>query len=453
MEWQSLWDTHIQPLLKSNQFLQGGFILMLIGGLAAWARHVPKRIWDWVMHRLFMEIEIQMADEAYWWVYDWLATQPYSRKWSRCMSVRSTRRKGETANNYSDPDDYDYNPRYGVQQNAPEIILTPAPGLHWLFWKRRFVIVNRVREEGKADKSQSIELEKERFIINMLTQSRAKLMEMLLEARTLAYPPGDTRITVQTPGRHASWAVDKRYPRPPDSIVLKGTMLQDLSEDMRHFLENRDWYLKRGIPYRRGYLLHGPPGNGKSSTVLGLASALDMTICVINLGNAFMGDDELGTMMRSVPDRSLILLEDVDCVFEKREGSKDKDNKLTFSGVLNAIDGVAAPEGHILVMTTNHVEKLDAALIRPGRCDVKLLFANAVPEQAERLFLRFFPEEPDKARQFADKLMPGVHNMATIQGHMILHAHDAQAALDSWQPDLIETEEEESDETQVRHSA
>jgi chaperone BCS1 len=134
-------------------------------------------------------------------------------------------------------------------------------------------------------------------------------------------------------------------------------------------------------------------------------------------------------MFADVPANSIILIEDIDCVFEKRKQTEDNESKVTFSGLLNAIDGVVAGEGRILFMTTNHIEKLDAALIRDGRCDVRILIENANADQARRLFLRFFPGENTLADQFGE--LVGQHElcMAALQGHLLKYSEDAVSAV------------------------
>jgi chaperone BCS1 len=122
-------------------------------------------------------------------------------------------------------------------------------------------------------------------------------------------------------------------------------------------------------------------------------------------------------------------LEDIDCAFIKRKRASGREGGLTFSGLLNAIDGVASAEGRIIVMTTNHVERLDPALIRPGRADVKMLFDNATSEQAGRLFARFFPNHDGLADDFAELIADRRYSMATLQDYLMVHREDAQAAL------------------------
>jgi ATP-dependent 26S proteasome regulatory subunit len=109
-----------------------------------------------------------------------------------------------------------------------------------------------------------------------------------------------------------------------------------------------------------------------------LASDLKLDICMMNLTHGNLSDDSLAMYLREAPTNSIIVLEDVDAVFVERNqaagggGGSRSSGGVSFSGLLNAIDGVAAQEGRIFFMTTNHLEKLDPALIRPGRCDVKV---------------------------------------------------------------------------------
>jgi chaperone BCS1 len=196
------------------------------------------------------------------------------------------------------------------------------------------------------------------------------------------------------------------------------------------FLQRRDWYLERGLPYRRGYLLHGPPGTGKSSAVLAVASALRMDLALLSLSGSSLDDNELGQLLSQVPANAIVLIEDIDCAFHQRKESADKVSRLTFSGLLNALDGVAAGEGRILFATTNHPEQLDPALIRPGRIDRKLEIGLADRDQLRRIFERFFPEgDPSMAEYFADWCPDGAIPMSTVQTHLIRYSHSADEAV------------------------
>ena len=131
------------------------------------------------------------------------------------------------------------------------------------------------------------------------------------------------------------------------------------------------------MPYRRGYLLYGPPGTGKTSFILAIAGDLRMNLCVLSLQDENLTEESLTLSMETIPNHSLVLLEDVDAIFVKREATDKRKNNLSFSGLLNALDGVRTIDGRILFMTTNHKEKLDPALLRPGRADLHVELKNA----------------------------------------------------------------------------
>lgn len=117
------------------------------------------------------------------------------------------------------------------------------------------------------------------------------------------------------------------------------------------FKESKDWYSDRGIPYRRGYLLHGPPGTGKTSFIQSLASKVNMNVAILSL-SAAANDDALSSALAQVPKNCMLVIEDVDHyqfeegVKEKKEGqsSSSEKNTVSVSGILNAIDGIASLE-------------------------------------------------------------------------------------------------------------
>lgn len=146
-------------------------------------------------------------------------------------------------------------------------------------------------------------------------------------------------------------------------------------------------------------------------------------------------DDAIAEYLRDAPQNSIIVLEDVDAIFVERTAAAKDDNKrgntsVSFSGLLNALDGVASQEGRLLFMTTNHIEKLDPALIRPGRCDVQLQLKLASKNQMERMFLRFYPGEAALAKAFAGSLPANELSMAALQGYFLKCSGSPQACVD-----------------------
>jgi len=224
------------------------------------------------------------------------------------------------------------------------------------------------------------------------------------------------------------------------SVVLRQGVSEQIMDDVSHFLKSESWYKSCGVPYRRGYLLYGPPGSGKTSFILALAGQLDLSLCILNLSNSGMTDERLVNLFTSAPPKSIILLEDVDSSFSQRDAKNVADG-LTFSGLLNALDGVASHEGRIVFMTTNHIEKLAPALIRPGRVDARWHFELASAFQIEGMFKKFFPGHEDAAVEISRRIPEETVSTAQLQGYFMRHRDNPTATLDDVDAFLEECEE------------
>jgi chaperone BCS1 len=164
--------------------------------------------------------------------------------------------------------------------------------------------------------------------------------ELLSEARDLAMRGHEGKLVINT-----AWGIEwkpfgqPRQKRPLHSVVLAPGVCERIERDIKSFLERRKWYADRGqclelsictsiynridkyvigIPYRRGYLLYGPPGSGKTSFIQALAGSLSYDICLLNLSERGLGDDKLNHLLSNAPERSFVLIEDVDAAFNKR---------------------------------------------------------------------------------------------------------------------------------------
>ncbi|KAJ2933103.1 hypothetical protein H1R20_g3985, partial [Candolleomyces eurysporus] len=215
-----------------------------------------------------------------------------------------------------------------------------------------------------------------------------------------------------------TWArICSKRARPLQSVVLDPGLLESLVDDLKLFMDGTEWYRQRGIPCRRGYLLYGPPGTGKSSLIAAIAAHLELDIYSLSLSSSKLDDENMSKLLNRIPRRAILLIEDIDAAQRKladgRRGSQavdpadentsateqqeepasgDEDKRVTLAGLLNALDGIEAPEGRILFVTTNHKGSLDPALCRPGRMDVHVKFDMASKYQAKELFKRFYPE-------------------------------------------------------------
>ena len=156
-----------------------------------------------------------------------------------------------------------------------------------------------------------------------------------------------------------------------------------------------------------------------------------MDLYSLSISSWGMSDDTLLDLLSSVKKNSIVLFEDIDAATRSREQIEELTKKsngpeqdiphtgVTLSGLLNAIDGIGATEGYILVMTTNYAEKLDDALIRPGRIDYKIPFTWATSDQIQRMFVRFYPDKAEKAVPFSELLAGHNISMARLQEHCV----------------------------------
>jgi chaperone BCS1 len=130
-------------------------------------------------------------------------------------------------------------------------------------------------------------------------------------------------------------------------------------------------------------------------------------------------------MLNTCPENSIILLEDLDCAFPSREQTKKGAYMpVTFSGILNALDGVASQRGRLVIMTTNHQNRLDPAIVRPGRVDKSVHFTLASRRQVLRMWQRFYPEALKSGETFADLIGEGKASMAELQGYFLVNKDD-----------------------------
>ncbi|MBC7852738.1 MAG: AAA family ATPase [Pirellulaceae bacterium] len=413
-----LWNFFEQQLAH-NQLFSGGLILMIGGALLAYFRALPGQAWEWLKGLWVIEIDILDREAAFHWVDCWLAQHTYARDKARWLTVKTQ----EVL--------YEERQAEPAADHRPRILFTPAPGRHFLFYRGRLVILHRERPKMNQAAQQPVNV-RESFSLTIFSRDRSIARLLLEDARDAALPLGSMRLTVYR-ANYSSWSEQlTRLPRSPESVILRAGLMGDLIADARSFLRRRTWYLDRGIPYRRGFLLHGPPGTGKSSAVVAIASSLEMDIALLSLSGSSLDDNELGELLSQVPTNAILLIEDIDCAFTERIGTTEKQNKLTFSGLLNAIDGVAAGEGRILFATTNHLEKLDPALIRPGRIDRKVEIALATCDQARRMFRRFFAGGDESlAALFADAIPELTLPMSAIQTHLIRYAESAEDACEN----------------------
>uniref|UniRef100_A0A5B7BCZ1 AAA+ ATPase domain-containing protein n=1 Tax=Davidia involucrata TaxID=16924 RepID=A0A5B7BCZ1_DAVIN len=238
--------------------------------------------------------------------------------------------------------------------------------------------------------------------------------------------------------------VEFEHPATFETLALEPKKKKEIINDLIQFSKSKEYYRKIGKAWKRGYLLFGPPGTGKSTMIAAMANLLQYDIYDLEL-TSVKDNTELRKLLIDTSSKSIIMIEDIDCSLDltgqrkKKEKKKDEDkekdpiekaknedetkSKVTLSGLLNFIDGLWSACGgeRLIVFTTNYVEKLDPALIRRGRMDkhielsyccyeaFKVLVKNYLDLDSHHLFttIRRLLEETDMTpADVAENLMP-----------------------------------------------
>ena len=192
------------------------------------------------------------------------------------------------------------------------------------------------------------------------------------------------------------WRQQDAPARKLESVILREGLKEEILADLRKFLADEKKYTDLGIPWHRGYMFHGPPGTGKTSLIKAITAELGLDLWYAPLGD-LKEDSSLVDLVRSVKARGVLLLEDVDAyaAAQDRDGDdasmKNPGEGISSTALLNALDGVVTPHGLITIMTTNHLDKLDPALIRNGRADRLMELGLPSVEEISRLWSMFFP--------------------------------------------------------------
>ena len=211
--------------------------------------------------------------------------------------------------------------------------------------------------------------------------------------------------------------LNKLPKRKLDTIYLYNKIKKDIIEDINEFLENEEEYEIFGMPYKKTYLLEGLPGTGKTSLIFAIASLLKMDIAIIGFGP----DIDDAAFMKAVsylPDNAILLIEDIDNIFSNEHDTKIN-TMISLSGILNTLDGVARRHRLITFITTNHFEKLDNTLTRPGRTDKIIHFTYATKEQINLMYNKFRNEM--LFDEFYNKIKHKNYTTATLQKFFFLN--------------------------------
>ncbi|KAF9597238.1 hypothetical protein IFM89_016379 [Coptis chinensis] len=239
--------------------------------------------------------------------------------------------------------------------------------------------------------------EKRSFSLKLPKRHRHKLLSSYLNfvsARAKDFERVSRERRLFTNNGHGSYesgwvSVPFRHPSTFDTLALEPELKEQLTEDLTAFANGKEFYHRVGRAWKRGYLLYGPPGSGKSSLIAAMANLMCYDVYDLELTKC-SDNSELRTLLIQTTNRSIIVIEDIDCSLDltadrvsklkskkssnhtRSSGCDEEKGRVTLSGLLNFTDGLwsCCGEERIIVFTTNHKDNVDHALVRSGRMDM-----------------------------------------------------------------------------------
>lgn len=384
-----MWHS-ILEFWHSSPILQGGSVLGIFSFLAYKFNSIIKLCSNLFKRYCFYSVSFTNQDSFCHYFSDWFATTNYYKK---CKSV-----------------DIAYFPTTNrSSSDEMEINSVPSLGFHIFWYKKTLLLLYKSRIEN----NQQIIYQ---YTIKFLTVNRSKYTKIIKEISNFANIDGEKYIKYFRP-KYDSFAKVSIVKRDINNIILPKLDIEFILNDLEEFLNSNPKYEKLGLPYKRGYLLSGDPGNGKTSLILAIASKYNLRVYEFPKSN----QDIFDLLMDIKNDKPYILLmEDADVLLPKRDTTKNEMGTIKFNDILKILDGHLSGHNRITFVTTNYKDIIDSAMIRPGRIDCHLKINNPDSDSISQIILKFIPiVDIILCQDFIDFSVKNLVSMATIEAFLL----------------------------------
>lgn len=387
--------------LQHLDFTQLGSIVAFASIIPpAWRyiRHAWYETGSWIRHFFVSSVTIPAGDQCNRNISTWLLENVIQSNRMRFFTARTQ------------VSSRDLEPGAALKKSTRAVQYIPHWNSTWFWHESRLFVISRSMESLNASLNDPTYdgIGGEEMTISCLGLSADPIRDFVEICREFAEQKSQYYVIIYSRDRYGmAWRPKYRKPlRRLSTVHIDKEIKQNLIGDIRNYLDPRTQllYQSRSMPYRRGYLLEGPPGTGKSTLSAAIAGEFGLDLYELKVPS-IGSDADLEQAFQEIPPRCIVLLEDIDCVWSRDHQSDRLQNDMdsnsasssvanvTLSGLLNVLDGVGSQEGRVVIMTTNKVDYLDSALIRPGRVDLTVHLGYISPASAEEMFMRMFAPE------------------------------------------------------------
>lgn len=330
---------YVVQQIQTNHFFNAAALSSILFSIAYYLKALPFRIWARLERYFRYSVTVEQTDEA-------------ARALDYYISVKfpnSLRRtEASTVNGqiqYSHENDYIYT-----------------------WHKYRYIRIGKVKERLTNASNSDNMFARTYGISGMFARNQIKdfllLAKKVYEQSIEEEKKNKERIKLYVRDQWGGLRSRKVNGKKFDDIFTSGK--EEIINDVERFIQRKQLHKRLHIPYKRGYLFYGRPGNGKSAIAYALAEKLKYDIVLLDIAD--LDNDTFKRVLDAVDSKAVVVFEDIDTIFNGRETVAGK--KLDFGTFLNALSGISVKEEIITIITTNKLETVDPALLRAGRCDM-----------------------------------------------------------------------------------